>query len=117
MKSLITAISILAFLTATVTVNSIFVDRTVSELLDLCGDISYESPAESVRGITDKWQGMKKFLSLSVHETLIERADDAVLSLQSYLGTENDFNLHLSRFTTALSEISDKQKPSFKSIF
>lgn len=96
--------------------NSVYIVNKTDALLSLCDVIENDSSAESVDAFITEWQSCRTIISLAVHKTELERADDAVQALKSYLHHPAEFDLQLSLLRSALKDIADHQKITVDSI-
>lgn len=116
MRSFITASIILVSIIAVIVVNSVYIVSKTDQLLSLCEQIEKDSSAETVDALIAEWQSCRTVIALAVHKTELERAENAILSLKSYIDVPPDFEFQLSVLKIALKHISDHQKITLDSI-
>ena len=116
MRSFIIAAVILLLIIAVISVNSFYIVSRVDSLLILCDLAENDSSAANVDRLVREWQSCRNIIALAVHKTELERAEDAILSLKSYVDEPAEFTRHMSLLRSALKHISTHQRITLDSI-
>ncbi len=117
MKSFVTAAIVLSLIFAAALLNTFYISNKVDEMLLICDGMTNDSSAYETDTLVARWQSCKTIISLSVHKTVLERAENAILALERYADSPKDFKYQLKMLKIALNEIADGQKFTVESIF
>lgn len=117
MRSFVTATLILSFIILVTICNSVYVSARVDEMLSVCEKLKSDSSALLTDELISRWQDCRDILSLTTHRGEIERAENAVLSLEYYIDTPADYSTQLSILISVLEHIGSSQHLSFENIF
>ena len=117
MKSFITATLVLSLIFGVAFLNTYYISNKIDEMLFLCDNLTNNSSADGTDALFERWQSCKTIISLSVHKTVLERAENAILALERYIDSPKDFKYQLKILKTALNEIAGSQKLTMESIF
>ncbi len=116
MRSFITASIILLLMIGLIICNSVCVTRKIDRLSELCDLL--ENGEDVLDELLSEWHKCRDFLALSINHSEIDRAEDALCELSSYLesGSGPDYAAKLRDFRSALKHIADAQKLSLDNI-
>ena len=117
MKSFVIAVVVLSLIFALALLNTFYVSNKVDEMLLICDGLTNNSSADGADALVTRWQSCKTIISLSVHKTVLERAENAILALERYADSPKDLEYQLKILKIALNEIADSQKLTVDSIF
>ncbi len=117
MKSFVIASIVLSLIFAAAFFNTHYISNKVDEMLLICSSLTNNSSAYETDTLVARWQSCKTIISLSVHKTMLERAENAIIALEQYIDSPKDFKYHLEILKTSLNEIADSQKFTIESIF
>ena len=117
MKSFVIAVMVLSLIFALALLNTFYISDKVDEMLLICDELTNDSSADGTDTLVARWQSCKTIISLSVHKTVLERAENAILSLERYTDSPKYFEYQLKILKIALNEIADSQKITVDSIF
>ncbi len=116
MRSFIIASCILIFILTGIIFSSLYIVNKTDSMLSICERIENSSSAETVDELIAEWQSCRNIIALAVHRTELEHAEDAILSLKSYIDVPYEFNRQLIFLKSALEHISNNQKITLDSI-
>lgn len=116
MRSFLTASLILLVMIGLIVCNSFCVTRKIDRMTELCEKLERGDPV--LNELLSEWHKCRDFLALSINHSEIDRAEDALCELLSYLesGSGSNFSAKLRDFRSALKHISDAQKLSLDNI-
>lgn len=110
MRAFITATVLLSFIIMLTVCNSIYVTKRVDEMLYVCEILKSDSSAHSTDELTSRWENCRDIISLTTHRNVIERAENAILSLPHYLDTPADYQTQLSILISIFETIKNSQR-------
>lgn len=117
MRTFVFSVILFSLILLAITLNSIYIHCACDEMKEI---ISSRDVDEKVRAerLCDAWSAHKRFFSLSVHESQIERMDDVTQGLKS--ATANcdraDFEKHLFLLKELLEEFPSNERVSLQGI-
>lgn len=120
MKSFITVLIIFAILISLITLNSLYVSKTFTEILNISDSIANKhEEASGINTIITIWEKSKKILSFSIESDEMERMNDLIESLRvAYLSNNTyDLNKYCRLIGGLAKELMEYEKISFSSIF
>lgn len=116
MKAFIIASIILSLVIVIILTNSFYVTNKIDELMSVCIKLKAGSTDTSPEELLGMWQNCRALLSMSIHTSNIEKAENAIIRLCSYKSGE-DFNAELSVLISTLTRISNSQSFAIDMIF
>ena len=109
MRSFLISLCILIGILTLILADSAAILRTTDELMTLCSQTSHGSPPDSADLLLAKWENCRDFLSLTVHHSEIDAAEEALIAaLSAFDPLTRDANLNL--FAAILRRIADSQR-------
>lgn len=117
MRSFIVALIILGAVAFTTVCNSLYVGNRVDEMLSVCQKLQRGGSAILTDELLLRWQDCRDIISLTTHRSEIERAENAMLSLEHYLDVPADYNTQLAILISILDHIKSAQSFSLDNIF
>ena len=115
MRSFLIALSIFLAVILLISVDSVIVLRKTDELLSLCEATESDSPA-ALDELVAAWQDCRSYLSLTVHQIEIERADSALLLAACSRSDPQTVQMQLRLFAEAVRHIADSRRPDLSNI-
>lgn len=79
-------------------------------MLYVCEILKSDSSAHSTDELISRWENCRDIISLTTHRNVIDRAENAILSLPHYLDAPNDFQAQLSILMNILKSIKNSQR-------
>lgn len=117
MKAFIFSVILFLLILLAITLNSLYIHYACDEMKEILSSHTIDEKVIAER-ICEAWKAHKRFFSLSVHESQIERMDDITQGLKS--ATANcdraDFEKHLFLLKELLNEFPSNERFSFQGI-
>lgn len=117
MRSFIISCIILLTIIVLICINTAYCNKKIDAMLVICAELRESSSLQKAEELFAFWQSCRDIISLSIHNTKIEEADDAIMSLISYTENKADFAVTLSLVTDTLNHIKESQSFTAKNIF
>lgn len=121
MRSFIISSIIFITITALVIINSVILVNEANSLLADSELIMADggSAASQIEKLNAHWQNCRRMFMLSVNNTEIEKAEEALNLMNIYFANNEtaDFNAQLQLFRDAVRRMADAQKLTFIGVF
>ena len=120
MKALVASLILFAIVILCVTVNAVYVCKTVSEISKLAQSIlkSSDDPAK-INALKIHWSKHRDILELSINESRIEKMNDLIESLYAAHSAKNQPEIKklCNLIIELCDELSQNEKISFSGLF
>lgn len=117
MKAFILSLILFLTLISLIIGNAVYVHSACDELSKMLSELD-ENDTLGAEKICESWHSHRQILSLSVHETLLERMDDLTENLKSAVtaGDGAEFNKNRALIYELISELIRNEELSFQGI-
>lgn len=78
-------------------------------MLYVCEILKSDSSAHLTDELISRWENCRDIISLTTHRNVIDRAENAILSLPHYLDIPSDYQTQLSILISILENIKSSQ--------
>lgn len=111
MRSFIFSLITLAVLFGAVCADCIYVDKKVSELIEICDSLPENAEDADITQLSNKWEACRGFIGITVDRKVTDAVDDAVafLSICINQGDTQRYAEELTKLSQTLHRLADSE--------
>ena len=117
MSSLIVALLIIILITGLASIHAALIAERADRLLESAGSLIDRPDAEAFDALREEWDAVEPLIRATVHEERLRAVEDALVELESAIGSGNGVRRAAGLLIGALDSAFERERINLRQIF